>query len=253
MPRHQPYTSVELQPFNDSNFDCLVARQGQPWGHRSQGDGKLTESFSNQILDKRSKVNHNLLASSQIEVQERSLSTVDPAARCAFDRPHALKIFQLFSMEDAFGHFCPNINHETLRCSRHTPFREQRRLQTKLRHKPRHSRSRRQQQVSNSSDNANQSERTKVVILGGTGRVGSSTAVALLRKDPHLDVVVGSREQDSFNRAVKKRPKLDKARFEQVDHPSPICPRTDPSLQQMHSPHQTKLYAGKALFFCLLR
>ena len=56
----------------------------------------------------------------------------------------------------------------------------------------------------------------KIVILGGTGRVGSSTAVALLKKDPTLEVVVGSRERSSFDRAVKKRPKLADARYEKV-------------------------------------
>ena len=59
-------------------------------------------------------------------------------------------------------------------------------------------------------------ERKKVVILGGTGRVGSSTAVALLRLDPHLDVVVGSRSRESYAAAVKKRPDLNGATFEEV-------------------------------------
>lgn len=61
-----------------------------------------------------------------------------------------------------------------------------------------------------------QGSKHKVVILGGTGRVGSSTAVALLKKDPNLEIVVGSREKSSFDRAVKKRPKLADARFEKV-------------------------------------
>jgi len=59
-------------------------------------------------------------------------------------------------------------------------------------------------------------ERKRVLILGGTGRVGSSTAVALLRLDPHLEIVVGSRSQDSYTAAVKKRPDLKGARFEKV-------------------------------------
>jgi len=56
----------------------------------------------------------------------------------------------------------------------------------------------------------------RVVILGGTGRVGSSTAVALLRIDPHLEIIVGSRSQDSYTAAVKKRPDLKGAKFEKV-------------------------------------
>ena len=56
----------------------------------------------------------------------------------------------------------------------------------------------------------------RVVILGGTGRVGSSTAVALLKKCPNMEIVVASRSQKSFDKAVKKRPMLSKAKFEQV-------------------------------------
>ena len=56
----------------------------------------------------------------------------------------------------------------------------------------------------------------RILVLGGTGRVGSSTAVALLRKDPSLQVVVASRSQASYDAAVKKRPKLVAAKFEQV-------------------------------------
>lgn len=67
-----------------------------------------------------------------------------------------------------------------------------------------------------SAQNQQQGTKEKVVILGGTGRVGSSTAVALLKKDSSLDVVVGSRERSSYDRAVKKRPKLADARFEKV-------------------------------------
>lgn len=56
----------------------------------------------------------------------------------------------------------------------------------------------------------------KVVVLGGTGRVGSSTAVSLLKKDPSLQVVVASRSKDTYNQAVKKRPQLSRAQFVQV-------------------------------------
>lgn len=59
------------------------------------------------------------------------------------------------------------------------------------------------------------SERT-VVVLGGTGRVGSSTAVALLQKDPSLRVVAASRSRESYEKAVRKRPKLADAEFQKV-------------------------------------
>ena len=56
----------------------------------------------------------------------------------------------------------------------------------------------------------------RILVLGGTGRVGSSTAVALLRKDPSLQVIVASRSRASYYAAVKKRPKLAAAKFEKV-------------------------------------
>ena len=74
----------------------------------------------------------------------------------------------------------------------------------------------RQRKILCSAEAGQQGSKKKVVILGGTGRVGSSTAVALLKKDPSLEIVVGSRERSSFDKAVKKRPKLASARFEKV-------------------------------------
>lgn len=62
----------------------------------------------------------------------------------------------------------------------------------------------------------NETDSRTVVVLGGTGRVGSSTAVALLQKDPSLHVVVASRSRESFGAAVKKRPQLAKAEFREV-------------------------------------
>ena len=70
--------------------------------------------------------------------------------------------------------------------------------------------------VAAAGEASDKQERRKVVILGGTGRVGSSTAVALLRLDPHLDIVVGSRSRESYAAAVKKRPDLNGAKFEEV-------------------------------------
>ena len=50
-----------------------------------------------------------------------------------------------------------------------------------------------------------------MLILGGTGRVGSSTASALLRKCPGAEIILASRSTKSYEAAVKKRPELAKA------------------------------------------
>ena len=56
-----------------------------------------------------------------------------------------------------------------------------------------------------------------VVVIGGTGRVGSSTAATLLKEFPNLKVTVASRSDDSFKAAVERRPELSKAGFQRVD------------------------------------
>lgn len=57
----------------------------------------------------------------------------------------------------------------------------------------------------------------RVVILGGTGRVGSATAASLLENFPHYEVVLGGRKQESYDNICKLRPSLQKARFVQCD------------------------------------
>ena len=47
-----------------------------------------------------------------------------------------------------------------------------------------------------------------VLILGGSGRVGSSTAVALAAGVPGVRLELGCRSEDSFRRAVAARPEL---------------------------------------------
>ena len=74
----------------------------------------------------------------------------------------------------------------------------------------------RQGEILCSAQAEQQDRKQRIVILGGTGRVGSSTAVALLKKDPTLEVIVGSRERSSFDKAVKKRPELANAQFKKV-------------------------------------
>lgn len=48
----------------------------------------------------------------------------------------------------------------------------------------------------------------KVVVLGGTGRVGSSTAAALLRAVPAAQLTLASRSESSFAAALQRRPEL---------------------------------------------
>ncbi|KAG2451617.1 hypothetical protein HYH02_003398 [Chlamydomonas schloesseri] len=56
-----------------------------------------------------------------------------------------------------------------------------------------------------------------VVVIGGTGRVGSSTAATLLKEFPNLKVTLASRSDDSYKAAVARRPELSKAGFQRVD------------------------------------
>ena len=56
-----------------------------------------------------------------------------------------------------------------------------------------------------------------VVVLGGTGRVGSSTAAALLNAVPSAQVSLASRNQESYNAALTRRPELRPATRRSVD------------------------------------
>ena len=51
-------------------------------------------------------------------------------------------------------------------------------------------------------------QQQKVLILGGTGRVGASTASALLRRRPDVEVILASRSRKTYDAAIKKRPEL---------------------------------------------
>ncbi|KAK9827368.1 hypothetical protein WJX81_002139 [Elliptochloris bilobata] len=57
----------------------------------------------------------------------------------------------------------------------------------------------------------------RVLILGGTGRVGSSTAAALLRTERGLEVVLSGRSEASYAKLVDMRPELAGARFLRCD------------------------------------
>jgi hypothetical protein len=60
-----------------------------------------------------------------------------------------------------------------------------------------------------------------VVIIGGTGRVGSSTASALLAAVPGANISLASRSADSYAAAVQSRPDLRGTRRLEADLDSP--------------------------------
>ena len=47
-----------------------------------------------------------------------------------------------------------------------------------------------------------------LLIIGGTGRVGSSTAASLVKTHPNLTIILGTRSQEGYDAAVKNRPEL---------------------------------------------
>jgi FlaA1/EpsC-like NDP-sugar epimerase len=57
----------------------------------------------------------------------------------------------------------------------------------------------------------------KVVVLGGTGRVGSATAASLIENFKQYDITVASRSQKSFENIMEIRPGLKGAKFAQCD------------------------------------
>jgi saccharopine dehydrogenase-like NADP-dependent oxidoreductase len=60
-----------------------------------------------------------------------------------------------------------------------------------------------------------------VVVIGGSGRIGASTAAALLAALPAANVSLASRTQQSYADAVGLRPQLSKTRHVQCDIDSP--------------------------------
>ena len=57
----------------------------------------------------------------------------------------------------------------------------------------------------------------KLLIIGGTGRVGSSTAASLRQTHPNLTIILGSQSQESYDAAVKNRPSLQGLAFSKVN------------------------------------
>ncbi|PSC75317.1 saccharopine dehydrogenase [Micractinium conductrix] len=62
-----------------------------------------------------------------------------------------------------------------------------------------------------------------VVVLGGTGRVGSSTAAALAAAVPGAQLRLGGRSEESFRAAVERRPELAGASPLTVNIDDPAC------------------------------
>ena len=60
----------------------------------------------------------------------------------------------------------------------------------------------------------------KIAVLGGTGRVGSSTVSSLLQ-NPDYEVIVASRSKDSYDRITQFRPELKKTQFQACDITDP--------------------------------
>ena len=57
----------------------------------------------------------------------------------------------------------------------------------------------------------------KLLIIGGTGRVGSSTAASLVQTHPNLKIILGTRSQEGYDAAVKNRPSLEGLECRMVD------------------------------------
>lgn len=57
----------------------------------------------------------------------------------------------------------------------------------------------------------------KVLVIGGTGRVGSSTAEALVRGECGVEVRVASRSEESYDAMLERRPALNGIGFVPLD------------------------------------
>jgi saccharopine dehydrogenase-like NADP-dependent oxidoreductase len=57
----------------------------------------------------------------------------------------------------------------------------------------------------------------KVLVLGGSGRVGSSAAAALLQLTPGHTITLAGRREATYAAAVKRRPELARSSFAPVD------------------------------------
>lgn len=58
---------------------------------------------------------------------------------------------------------------------------------------------------------------SKILLLGGTGRVGSSTAASLLQLTPEHKITLAGRREEGYRDALQRRPALKGTTFAQVD------------------------------------
>lgn len=61
----------------------------------------------------------------------------------------------------------------------------------------------------------------RILVLGGSGRVGSSTAASLLEQGIGSHITIANRSQDNFASACARRPQLQDASFTSVDIDDP--------------------------------
>lgn len=63
------------------------------------------------------------------------------------------------------------------------------------------------------------------MVVGGSGRIGGSTAAALLAAVPEAKITLASRSVDSYNQAVSQRPALAAAAHRQcnIDDPASLA------------------------------
>ncbi len=57
----------------------------------------------------------------------------------------------------------------------------------------------------------------RILIIGGTGRVGAAAAAVITRALPAVTVILASRRKESFNEAVLRNPELKGTEFMSVD------------------------------------
>jgi len=57
----------------------------------------------------------------------------------------------------------------------------------------------------------------KILVLGGTGRVGSSTALSLLQRTPGHRVTLSGRQRGNYEATLERRPALRDTAFLSLD------------------------------------
>lgn len=58
---------------------------------------------------------------------------------------------------------------------------------------------------------------SRILVLGGTGRVGSSTAACLLKLTPQHSITLAGRREEGYKDAIERRPALKTTMFAKID------------------------------------